>query len=61
MGRRAVAFIDKAAIESNCRRLRRELESGVEFCAVVKANGYGHGMVDAAQAARAGEIGRAHV
>lgn len=58
MSGRAVALIDCAAIEANCRRLRRELAGGVELCAVVKAGGYGHGMVDAAKAARAGSADR---
>lgn len=58
MSRRAVALIDRQAIEANCRRLRRELEPGTELCAVVKANGYGHGMLTAAEAALAGGAGR---
>lgn len=58
MSGRAVALIDCAAVEANCRRLRRELAGGVEFCAVVKAGGYGHGMVDVAKAARAGGADR---
>ena len=45
---RAVARIDLGAIERNCDRLPKPL------CAVVKANGYGHGAVTAAQAALAG-------
>jgi alanine racemase len=45
---RAVARIDAGAIERNCRRLPKPL------CAVVKANGYGHGSVTAAEAALAG-------
>jgi len=45
---RAVARIDLGAIERNCGRLPKPL------CAVVKANGYGHGAVTAAQAALAG-------
>jgi alanine racemase len=45
---RAVARIDAGAIERNCARLPKPL------CAVVKANGYGHGSVLAADAALAG-------
>ncbi len=32
-----------AAIERNCARLRTELRGGAALCAVVKADGYGHG------------------
>jgi alanine racemase len=46
--RRAVAHVDLGAIERNCARLPKPL------CAVVKANGYGHGAVPAAEAALAG-------
>src|ERR1700681_207100 len=47
------AGVNLAAIERNCARLRRELREGGELCAVVKADGYGHGMVYCAQAALA--------
>jgi alanine racemase len=47
-GERAVARIDLGAIERNCARLPKPL------CAVVKANGYGHGALSAAEAALAG-------
>jgi alanine racemase len=50
---RALARVNLAAIERNVRRLRRELD-GAELCAVVKADGYGHGAVPAARAAQAG-------
>jgi alanine racemase len=52
--RRAMARVNTAAIEHNCARLRIELKGGAELCAVVKANGYGHGSVQSAQAALAG-------
>ena len=52
--RRAEARIDVEAIAHNCRRLARELGDGVELCAVVKADGYGHGAVESARAALAG-------
>ncbi|MGH2831527.1 MAG: alanine racemase, partial [Solirubrobacteraceae bacterium] len=43
-----------AAIAHNCRRLGDELGEGVALCAVVKADGYGHGAEQAARAALAG-------
>jgi len=48
---RALAEIDLEAIRHNVRRLRRDLPGGAVLCAVVKANGYGHGAVPAARAA----------
>jgi alanine racemase len=51
---RALARVNLAAIERNCRRLRAELGDGADLAAVVKADGYGHGAVPAARAARAG-------
>src|SRR4051794_16293669 len=51
---RAVARVDLGAIERNCGRLRDLLSGGAELCAVVKANGYGHGAVHSARAALAG-------
>jgi alanine racemase len=54
---RAVARIDLAAIERNCGALRARLDPGTALCAVVKANGYGHGAVAAARAAQAGGAG----
>lgn len=50
---RAVARIDLGALRANCERLRAELGEA-RLCAVVKANGYGHGALDAARAALAG-------
>jgi alanine racemase len=47
------AGVNLASIERNCARLLRELHEGGELCAVVKADGYGHGMVWCAQAALA--------
>lgn len=52
--RRALARVDLAAIARNCARLRDELDPGCELCAVVKADGYGHGAVQSARAALAG-------
>lgn len=54
MPMRAVVRIDLAAIERNCARLVRDLAPGAAFGAVVKADGYGHGMVPVARAALAG-------
>jgi len=54
---RARASVDVDAIERNCVRLRSELRAGVQLCAVVKADGYGHGAVDSARAAIAGGAG----
>jgi len=48
---RALAEIDLEAIRHNVRRLMRDLPAGAVHCAVVKANGYGHGAVPAALAA----------
>jgi alanine racemase len=49
---RAWADIDLTAIDHNVRTLRREV-APARFCAVVKADGYGHGAVRVAQAALA--------
>ena len=54
---RALARIDVGAIERNCARLKSSLQRGAELCAVVKADGYGHGAVWAAKAALAGGAG----
>ncbi|MET0751402.1 MAG: alanine racemase [Solirubrobacterales bacterium] len=51
---RAEAVIDPGAVERNCRRLASELSEGTALCAVVKADGYGHGAVPCAAAALAG-------
>ena len=47
---RALAEVDLGAIRHNVRRLSRDLPRGAAHCAVVKANGYGHGAVPAARA-----------
>jgi alanine racemase len=51
---RAQARVDVGAIERNCARLRTELRAGTELCAVVKADGYGHGAFMSASGAVAG-------
>jgi alanine racemase len=52
--RRALARVNVNAIERNCARLCSELRGGAQLCAVVKADGYGHGAVPSARAALAG-------
>jgi alanine racemase len=51
---RAAARIDISAVRDNCVRLKAELGGEAELCAVVKADGYGHGDVACAEAALAG-------
>jgi alanine racemase len=50
---RAEAVIDLEAIRDNVRLLRARV-SGRSMMAVVKADGYGHGILQSAAAARAG-------
>ncbi len=50
---RALARIDLGAVERNCARLKAEL-GDAELCAVVKADGYGHGADECASAALSG-------
>jgi len=51
---RALARIDLAAVERNCARLASTVGDSVHLCAVVKADGYGHGGEACAGAAIAG-------
>jgi alanine racemase len=51
---RAEARIDVAAVKRNCAHLAATVGDGVELCAVVKADGYGHGADVCAEAAIAG-------
>jgi alanine racemase len=51
---RALARVNLAAIERNTARLTQELSGGTRLCAVVKADGYGHGAAAAGRAALAG-------
>ncbi|WCB95570.1 Alanine racemase [Baekduia alba] len=53
MAVRALARVNLCAIERNVARLAREA-NGSAVCAVVKADGYGHGMVPSARAALRG-------
>jgi alanine racemase len=50
---RALARINLAAVERNCAALMR---SSPRLCAVVKADGYGHGAVECARAALAAGV-----
>jgi alanine racemase len=50
---RAAAHVDLEAVRHNCERLLSEL-SGARLCAVVKADGYGHGGNECARAALRG-------
>lgn len=47
---RCWAEIDQSALRHNAAVVRERLGAGVELLAVVKANGYGHGMVGVAKA-----------
>jgi alanine racemase len=54
MSDRALARIDLAAVERNCAELKKRLGQSSQLCAVVKADGYGHGAAWCARAALAG-------
>src|SRR4051812_39053963 len=56
---RALAAVNLAAIERNCRRLRRQLREGTGLAVGGKADGYGHGALPVGPAAPAGRAGRA--
>ena len=51
---RALAVVEAGAVERNCRALKERVGEGTELCAVVKANGYGHGAAACADAALRG-------
>jgi alanine racemase len=51
---RALARVNLAAIERNVARLRGGVPASTAVCAVIKADGYGHGAVPAGRAAQAG-------
>jgi alanine racemase len=53
MSRRAAVEIDPGAVTANARALV-DLAGGAELCAVVKADGYGHGATEVARSAVAG-------
>jgi alanine racemase len=50
---RCWAEVDRAALRHNARVAQERVGSGVDLLAVVKANGYGHGMIEVAAALRA--------
>ncbi|MFC4736258.1 alanine racemase [Bacillus daqingensis] len=52
--RQTTASISLSAIEQNARAFHSHLSPGSSLMAVVKANGYGHGAVEAAEAALRG-------
>jgi alanine racemase len=54
VAQRAIARIDLGAVERNCALLKSTLREGAELCAVVKADGYGHGADGCASAALGG-------
>jgi alanine racemase len=54
MALRAVAEVNLAAIERNAARLLQRAGHHTRLCAVVKADGYGHGAIQSAQAALRG-------
>lgn len=47
---RNIAVIDLRVLKSNAENIKSNLPNGVKFCAVVKADGYGHGGVEVASA-----------
>jgi alanine racemase len=55
---RALAVVDLGAVERNCRTLKERAGDSTELCAVVKANGYGHGAAACAAAALRGGASR---
>ena len=54
MPERALARVSTGAIQANCRLLAERVGGDTALCAVVKADGYGHGAGTAARAALAG-------
>jgi alanine racemase len=54
MALRAIAEVNLAAIERNATRLQERIGPATQLCAVVKADGYGHGAEQAARAALRG-------
>lgn len=55
---RVTAIVDLGNVERNCVTLAAKLAPGTELCAVVKADGYGHGMGECADAALRGGASR---
>lgn len=50
-GRAVWAEIDLGAIEHNIKEIKKRIQGNAKFCAVVKADAYGHGAVAVAQRA----------
>ncbi len=44
------AYIDLETLKNNADNIKKNLPEGVKFCAVVKADGYGHGAIPVANA-----------
>ena len=51
VNRSAWAEIDRSALRANYRAIRKRIPEPTKLCAVVKANGYGHGAVEVAKIA----------
>jgi alanine racemase len=51
---RALARVGVGAVQRNCAQLRSQLTGDAALCAVVKADGYGHGAIECARAAQRG-------
>lgn len=47
---RNIAVIDLRTLKNNAEKVRKRLPAGVKFCAVVKADAYGHGACECAAA-----------
>ena len=45
-----VAYINLKQLRLNAKEIKKHLKKGTKFCAVVKADGYGHGSVEVANA-----------
>ena len=54
MNKRGAIIIDKDAISHNSRLVKQMIGEGTRLMSVVKANGYGHGMIESATATLAG-------
>ena len=46
---RTYADIDLDAIRTNIQNMQKGLEKGTRTCAVIKADGYGHGAIELAE------------
>ena len=44
------AYVNLSALKNNARQIKSKLKKQTKFCAVVKADGYGHGGAKVAQA-----------